>query len=68
MTLALSCLVRVLTANWYAVYDGSNNVTINMNNLENVDPLLTNRDDEVAPLAAGTQYDVFCWAQDIQAI
>ncbi|CAJ1402439.1 unnamed protein product [Effrenium voratum] len=57
-------LNRVLTANWYAVYDGSNNVTINMNNLENVDPLLTNRDDEVAPLAAGTQYDVFCWAQD----
>lgn len=52
------------TANWYAVFDGTNDATITMNNLENVNPLLTNRIDEVAPLDAGYQYDVYCWAKD----
>ncbi|CAK8986555.1 Uncharacterized protein SCF082_LOCUS597 [Durusdinium trenchii] len=55
---------RVLTANWNAVYDGSSNATITMNNLENVNPLLTNREDEVAPLVPGQQYDVYCWGKD----
>ncbi|CAE7498925.1 unnamed protein product [Symbiodinium natans] len=55
---------RVLTANWVGEYDGTSNVTIAMNNLENVDPLATKRDDEVAPLSAGTQYDIYCWAKD----
>ncbi|CAE7924644.1 unnamed protein product [Symbiodinium necroappetens] len=55
---------RVLTANWVGEYDGSSNVTIVMNNLENVDPSATKRDDEVAALMAGTQYDVYCWAKD----
>ena len=60
----LCMFARVLTANWNAVYDGSSNATITMNNLENVNPLLTNREDEVAPLVPGQQYDVYCWGKD----
>eukprot|EP00931_Biecheleriopsis_adriatica_P071269 TRINITY_DN4511_c0_g1_i3.p1 TRINITY_DN4511_c0_g1~~TRINITY_DN4511_c0_g1_i3.p1 ORF type:complete len:2354 (-),score=405.61 TRINITY_DN4511_c0_g1_i3:1928-8902(-) len=56
---------RILTASWSARHDGSGNTaTIAMDKLENVNPSLTNRDDEDVSLAAGTQYDVYCWAQD----
>jgi len=54
---------RILTANWSAEYSAGA-VTIEMTNLENVDPALTVRDDEVASITEQTQYDVYCWAKD----
>ena len=49
---------RILTANWMAQNDGVNSSTIVITQLENVDPLLTNRDDEVDLISEATQYDV----------
>jgi hypothetical protein len=56
---------RIMTANWYAaVASSSSTATIRMDNLENVDASLTNRDDEIAAISQATQYDVYCWARD----
>ncbi|CAE8610726.1 unnamed protein product [Polarella glacialis] len=55
---------RILTAGWSAANSGSATSTIEITTLENVDPTLTNRDDEVALIAEATQYDVYCWAMD----
>eukprot|EP00928_Gymnodinium_smaydae_P040215 TRINITY_DN27306_c0_g6_i1.p1 TRINITY_DN27306_c0_g6~~TRINITY_DN27306_c0_g6_i1.p1 ORF type:complete len:5181 (-),score=906.80 TRINITY_DN27306_c0_g6_i1:179-15013(-) len=55
---------RILTANWFAAYAGSGTATIEVSNLENVDPSLTVRDDERSPIAQATQYNVHCWARD----
>ena len=56
---------RILSAAWSAAYvaDGGT-VTIEMTKLENVDPSVTNRDDEDVPMVQATLYDVYCWAQD----
>jgi hypothetical protein len=59
-------IARIMTANWVGVYNSSDapEATISISALENVDPALTIRDDEVAPIMQSTQYDVYCWAQD----
>ena len=49
---------RILTANWPAQNDGLSNSTIQITQLENVDPSSTSRDDEVEPIAEAVQYDV----------
>ena len=49
---------RILTANWPAQNDGLSNSTVQITQLENVDPLSTSRDDEVEPIAEAVQYDV----------
>ena len=49
---------RILTANWLAQNDGLSNSSIEITQLENVDPLSTSRDDEVDLIAEATQYDV----------
>ena len=54
---------RIITAAWSAAWS-TGTATIQMSNVENVDPALTVRDDEVAPLLEAMQYDVYCWAQD----
>ena len=53
---------RILSADWSAVYTGSD-VSIVMHKLENVNPQLTSRDDKDV-FFEQTQYDVYCWAQD----
>lgn len=58
-TAADMTITRILTANWMAQNDGSNISTIEITQLENVNPLLTSRDDEVAPIMESSQYDVF---------
>lgn len=57
---------RIMSAMWSAAYSAgaSATSTIAITKLENVNPLLTNRDDEVAPIAEAAQYDIYCWAQD----
>ena len=54
---------RILSADWSAVYTGSD-VSIVMHKLENVNPQLTSRDDKDVFFEEQTQYDVYCWAQD----
>lgn len=54
---------RVLTASWSAAFT-SGTATITMDNLENVVPSLTIRDDDVAQIYQATQYDVYCFARD----
>lgn len=51
-------ITRIRTANWMAQNDGVNMSTIEITKLENVDPLLTSRDDEVDPIMEASQYDV----------
>ncbi|CAE8720003.1 unnamed protein product [Polarella glacialis] len=56
---------RILTANWEGDFNMSlTEATIMISNLENVNPLLTVRDDETALIAEATQYDVYCVAKD----
>ncbi|CAK9095833.1 Uncharacterized protein SCF082_LOCUS45001 [Durusdinium trenchii] len=57
-------ITRILTAQWMASNDGMSNSSIEITQLENVDPRLTGRDDQVVPIVEATQYDVYCWAQD----
>jgi hypothetical protein len=55
---------RVLTASWSAAAAAYATATIEMTKIENVDPALTVRDDDVSPIAEAAQYDVYCWAKD----
>ncbi len=62
-TAADMTITRILTANWMAQNDGGNISTIEITQLENVNPVLTSRDDEVAPIMESSQYDVFLGLQ-----
>ena len=57
-------ITRILTASWPAQNDGLSNSTIEITQLENVDPLSTSRDDEVEPIAEAVQYDVHFGCND----
>ena len=52
-------ITRILTSNWMAQNDGVNISTIEISQLENVNPLLTSRDDEIDPIMESSQYDVY---------
>ncbi|CAE7260941.1 unnamed protein product [Symbiodinium microadriaticum] len=55
----------IQTAAWSSTHDGSSlPATIEISKLENLDPLLTNRDDQTVPILEAQQYDVYCWAMD----